>query len=96
MDTAPKPSSKPQKPAGWWSLPDLSGSLAGVSAAVDANPDIPDHWKAAIKAELAARISKPFNFVYLDAHCMIQAADAKDCPGKLVLHIDITPDAKLL
>ena len=89
---APKPTArqdKPQKPPGWWSLPDLSGSLAGVLAAVEAASDVPAHWREAIKIELSARCSGDNNFVWLDAHYFIQG-------GKGVLHLDIEAENKLL
>lgn len=84
---------------GNWSLRDLSGSIEGVTRAVDAAPDVPEHWKAAIKADLALRCAPgapgapgggpKFNFVYLDAHFFIEG-------GNATLHYTATPDQKLL
>lgn len=84
-----EPPKKRVTPEGWWSMRDVSGSLAGVMRQVDANPDIPDHWKAAIKADLAARVVAPFNFVYLDAQCQVER-------GNIVIHYHATPDTKSL
>jgi hypothetical protein len=75
---------KPAKPVGWWNLTDLSGSLEGVCRAIDANAEAPEHWKTAIKADLALRVAAGFNCVYLDAHFFVQN-------GKAVLHYDAEP-----
>ena len=79
----PKPRPANAKPSENWNLRNLSGSLSGVSQAVDAS-GIPDHWKAAIKAELALRCVGELNFVDLDAHFFIEK-------GKTVLHYTATP-----
>ncbi len=77
------------RPPGWWSLPDLSGSLAGVTAAINGAADIPEHWKAALVAEINQRCGKDFNFLFLDAHAHIE----KD---KLVIHIAASLNKALL
>src|SRR5436190_8025573 len=77
------------KPNGWWSMNDISGSLEGVCNAIDGNADIPDYWKAAMKADLAARCSGEFNFVYLDVHFYVEK-------GNACLHYTAQPDKKLL
>ncbi len=76
------------KPKGWWALPNLSGTLDGVTKAVDASA-IPDRWKAAIKADLALRCVDGFNFVYLDAHFHLEK-------GNAVLHYHAQADKKLI
>jgi len=83
-----------RRPAGWWALSDLSGSLEGVTKAVQGAADVPAHWKAAIIEDLRVRCSASggapeFNFVYLDAHCYVEK-------GNVVLHYHATPDRKLL
>lgn len=80
---------KEERPAGWWDLRDLSGTLEGVSRAVAAAPEVPGHWKAAILEELKARCGTEFNFVWLDAHCHVEK-------GNAVLHVHVTPEKKLL
>jgi len=88
----PKSTTSP-KQEGWWNLPDLEGSVAGVAAAIDANADIPKHWKEAIKAEITAKCGSDFNFVYVDAHCCVGKGDEE---GNTILHVHITPDKKLV
>ena len=83
------------KPEGWWELRDLSGSLEGVTRKIEAAADVPEYWKTAIKADLAARCAAPpeggtpYNFVYLDAHYFVEK-------GNACLHYTATPDKKLL
>src|SRR5664280_827149 len=58
--------------AGWWSLRDKRGSLAGVCAAVDADTTVPDFWKPTIKESLKRLCeSTGSNFCYLDAHWFV-------------------------
>ena len=89
----PKPRPEPvqNNQEGWWFLRDISGSLSRVAMAIESAKDIPDYWKAAIKADLAERCRGDFNFVYLDAHFHL---DKKT--GNAVLHYHATPDKKLL
>lgn len=79
----------PAKPAGWWALSDLTGSVAGVLKAIEAAPDVPRYWKDAIIQDVTAQCGTEFNSVYVDAHYTIEAR--KDA----VLHLHITP-AKML
>jgi hypothetical protein len=55
------------KKSGWWNLARLSGSRAGVLAAVAAAPDVPAHWRECIRAAIA-QVPAEFNGVQLDAH----------------------------
>jgi hypothetical protein len=91
---APKPAKlqSPEKPRrilpdGWWNLSNLSGTIKGVSGAVECH-DIPAHWKAAILAELVG-LEDRFNFVSLDAHYHTEK-------GIAILHYTITPETKLI
>lgn len=81
--------SKPTTPEGWWNLTRLDGSIPRVLLEIDSRPDVPDHWKAAIKADIEARCAEGFNFVYLDAHYHIEK-------GNGILHYNATADKKLL
>ncbi len=78
---------KATRPAGWWALCDLTGTLTGVSAAVDAS-DVPTEWKAAIKAAMVRACGADYNAVYLDAHFTVDA-------GNSTLHLTIQPSKML-
>ena len=80
---------KSKKPAGWWSLPDLSGSVAGVMRSIEEAPDVPRYWKEAIKADITERCEAEFNFVYLDASFVVEK-------GNAVLNYHCIPDKKFL
>lgn len=60
------PPVKEQPPDGWWSLPAIKGTRAGVVVEIQKSP-LPDHAKAFILAEIAA-VDAKFNFISLDAH----------------------------
>jgi hypothetical protein len=87
LQTPPEP--KPKQTEGWWGIKDVSGSLEGVTNAIEKDATIPRHWKDAIKADIALRCGKEFNFVYLDAHFFVDK-------GNAVLHYHAVPDKKLL
>lgn len=56
------------KTDGWWKVAGLSGTLAGVGAALDGIAEIPAHWKSAIKSDIAALCVGAFNWIDLDVH----------------------------
>ena len=74
---------KPATPPGWWAIRKLTGTLAGVTRAVDAAA-IPDHWKTAIKADLALRCVGDYNAVTVDTHFYVEK-------GNATLHYTATP-----
>lgn len=80
--------SQGNKPAGWWSV-SLEGSLEGVTGAIEKEAAIPDHWKTAIKSDIAMRCGSEFNFVSLDAHFHVEK-------GNAVLHYHAVPSQKTL
>ena len=65
-----------------------SGTLAGVTAGIEASETIPASWKAAIKADLAQLLAGDMNFVTVDFHAHIQ-------PDSIV-HYHAKPEKKLL
>jgi hypothetical protein len=73
-------------PPGWWNLSNLSGTRGGVVKAV-ADSKIPENWKLAIAADIAA-LDPKFNMVKLDAHCHTEK-------GVTSFHLSITPSTGL-
>lgn len=66
----PKPA---DKPPGWWGLPALQGTPEGIIKAIEVS-NIPDRWKAALKAEVEAVAD--YNLIYLDAHYFVEGPKA--------------------
>ena len=91
----PNPNSRPP---GFWSLPGgsegISGSIAGVNAAVDALENVPPHHKEAIKAEIAAIVDgTEFNFVKVLARAAVNKTESY---RHIVGHFEITASKKNL
>jgi len=59
------------------------GTVDGVSELIRKDDTIPEHWKAALLAEIAG-IQKPNNFVRLDVHGIYH-------DGQTVLHFHLVP-----
>lgn len=75
---------KAAAPEGWWSLKGVTGLSAGVLAAIEAAPDMPRHWKEALKAEVTARCVGELNAAKVDAHFFVEK-------GKCCLHLAAEP-----
>lgn len=71
--TKPPDPQKPATPPGWWALSGLQGTPEGIAKAIDA-AQIPDRWKAALKAEVES--AADFNLIYLDAHYFVEGPKA--------------------
>lgn len=69
---------KPQPPEGFWALPGgrggFSGTIAGVSTALDSLPEVPAHAKAALKSFISAQVAgTDANYVTVHAHAQRRA-----------------------
>ena len=86
------------RPEGFWSIPGgldgISGSVAGVNAAIDALENIPAHQKLVLKEEITALLEgTDFNYVKVLARAAVN-----DAPDRrhIVGHFDIMVSKKNL
>lgn len=77
-----------QSTLGWWSFHGLSGALPRVLETIQQSK-IPDHWKAALVADVTQRCGTDFNYVTLDAHYIIHG-------GRGTIHVSTVCEKKLL
>lgn len=79
----------PETPPGWWSLPGLSGSLAGILKVIGARQDIPRHWRDVMIQDIAEKCGDQHNFVDVHAHYHLHE-------GQATFHYHAKPSTKLI
>jgi hypothetical protein len=75
---------------GWWRVGGVKGEKAVIAKVVGAMTGIPDHWKAALIAEINNHDANAVT-VHASFSQENKKVGGKVTKGKLLLHLDISP-----